>query len=108
MGENVPAAVVDALDGADDATLQAVIDYCRAELEAEEPDPEELTKADSEPPDEFEGDDEEWREVVEDTEAPARATLTTKEIKGNQYLYWQWSEDGTTKSEYIAPKNPKR
>lgn len=53
-------------------------------------------------------DTEEWADAVEDCDAPVRATLTTKTIKGNEYYYWQWSEDGTTRSEYIAPKNPKR
>jgi len=106
-----PSAVVDVLDGADDETLQAVIDYCQAELEREatsEDEPAEPTKADSEPPEEFEGDAEQWADAVNGSEAPARATLTEKEISGNRYLYWQWSEKGSTKSEYIAPKNPKR
>jgi|GEM_PF-3080930 hypothetical protein len=33
-----PAAVVDALDGADGETLQATIAYCEAKLEAEDED----------------------------------------------------------------------
>jgi hypothetical protein len=51
-----PAAVVDALDGADGETLQATIAYCEAKLEAEDED--EPTKAESEPPEAFEGDEE--------------------------------------------------
>ena len=49
-----------------------------------------------------------WADAVADSEAPGGATLTEKEISGNRYLYWQWSEDGKTKSEYVAPANPKR
>jgi hypothetical protein len=36
-------------------------------------------------------------------DAPTRATLTTKEINGNQYYYWQWREGDKIKSEYIQP-----
>lgn len=106
--DDVPPEVVDALNGATDATLQAVIEYCENELTPEDPTPEEPDQDEREPPEEFEGDADQWVDAVEGTEAPSRATLTEKEIKGNIYLYWQWSQDGATKSEYIAPKNPKR
>lgn len=99
-----PAAVVDALGGADDETLRATIAYCEAELASD--DIQEEAEPDREPPEEY--DEEQWAEAVEDVDAPARATLTTKDINGNRYYYYQWSEDGTTKSEYVAPVNPKR
>lgn len=101
-----PAEVVAALEGADDETLNATIAYCEAELAADEP--EEPEDADPERPEAFEGDDEQWETAVEDVDAPTRATVTVKTINDNQYLYYQWSEDGKTKSEYIAPVNPKR
>lgn len=97
-----PPDVVDALDDADDETLQAVIDYCQRELARS--DAEDEPERSNEPPEEFEGSPEQWATAVEDCEAPGRATLTTKTINDNQYLYWQWSEDGATKSEYICPK----
>lgn len=105
-----PAEVIDTLEGADEETLRATIRYCEQQLAQadSEPERESETKANSEPPEEFEGDDEQWAEAVSESEAPSRATLTQKTISGNVYLYWQWSEDGKTKSEYIAPKNPKR
>lgn len=104
--QNPPAAIVAELDGADDETLRATIAYCEAELEADDVDDEPDETRDL--PDAFEGDEEQWETAVEDVDAPARATVTTKEIKGYQYLYYQWSEDGKTKSEYIAPVNPKQ
>ena len=39
-------------------------------------------------------------------EAPAGATLTTKEINDNRYYYWQWREGDKVKSEYVKPVNP--
>ncbi|NKE37931.1 hypothetical protein GWG54_19450 [Natronococcus sp. JC468] len=41
-------------------------------------------------------------------DAPSNATLTTKEINGNRYYYWQWREGEKIKSEYIRPVDPKR
>lgn len=99
-----PAAVGAELKGADEETLRATIAYCEAQLADDDAEPE----RDDGPPEAFEGDEEQWDDAVDGTEAPARATVTTKEIKGNQYLYYQWSEDGSTMSEYIAPVNPKR
>jgi len=95
------------LEQADKATLKATIDYAESRLtedSVEEDDDSEETP--NQPPKEFEGDDEAWAEAIEGSQAPSRATLTTKLINDNEYLYWQWSEDGKTKSEYISPKNP--
>ncbi len=104
-----PAEIAARLDGADEETLRATIAYCEAQLEADDgEDVDDESERNQGPPDEFEGDAEQWADAVDDCEAPARATLTTKEINDNQYLYWQWSEDGKTKSEYVAPVNPKR
>jgi hypothetical protein len=57
--------------------------------------------------------DEEWGELVEEAREEAelyerKGTLTTNTIKGNEYVYLKWSEDGQTKSEYVAPVNPKQ
>jgi len=105
-----PAEIAARLDGADEETLRATIAYCEAQLEGNQDvdDGDEESERDDEPPAEFEGDAEQWAEAVDDCEAPSRATLTTKEINGNHYLYWQWSDNGKTKSEYVAPKNPKQ
>ncbi len=100
-----PAEIAARLDGADDATLRATIAYCEAQLETDDVDEAEADQK-RDQPDEY--DDEEWAEAVADCDAPARATLTTKEINGNQYYYWQWSEGENTRSEYIAPVNPKQ
>ncbi|MDG5761883.1 hypothetical protein QA600_21410 [Natronococcus sp. A-GB1] len=47
-------------------------------------------------------------ENLDRDDAPTSATLTTKEISGNQYYYWQWREGEKIKSEYIRPVDPKR
>lgn len=104
--EQPPAEIAARLDGADDETLRATIAYCEAQLENEDVEDTDEPVADPEAPEGY--DDEEWADAVEDCEAPARATLTTKEINGNQYYYWQWSEGEKTRSEYIAPVNPKQ
>mgnify|MGYP002760721558 FL=1 len=39
----------------------------------------------------------EWGKVVSDTDAPAKANLTTKSIDGNDYYYFQWRENGKIK-----------
>jgi len=41
-------------------------------------------------------------------EAPSNATLVTKNIDDRDYFYWNWREDNTVKSEYIAPVSPKK
>lgn len=45
----------------------------------------------------------EWAKAIDDTEAPPKATLTTKTINGDSYYYYQWRKDNKIKSEYIAP-----
>ncbi len=103
----LPDELRDILDDADPETLKATIEYADSQLSEEPSDSDDNEdEAPSEPPDEFKGDADAWTEAVSDTTAPSRATLTTKRINDNEYLYWQWSEDGSTKSEYIAPKNP--
>lgn len=44
----------------------------------------------------------------EPSEAPPKASITTKTIDGNPYYYYQWREGATVKSEYIAPVDSKR
>ena len=55
-------------------------------------------------PDEW-GDDA-WATALEETDAPPKATLTTKEIDGRKYFYYQWRDGSKIKSEYVAPVNP--
>ncbi|WP_158059478.1 hypothetical protein [Halorussus halophilus] len=51
-------------------------------------------------------DEETWTDTIEESEAPGRATLTTKEIDGRQYFYYQWREGDEIKSAYVAPVSP--
>jgi hypothetical protein len=44
-----------------------------------------------------------WPDDLDRQDAPSGATLTTKNINGNQYYYWQWREGEKIKSEYIRP-----
>lgn len=34
---------------------------------------------------------------------PSKATITTKEINGNRYHYWQWREGDKIRSKYKGP-----
>jgi hypothetical protein len=46
------------------------------------------------------------REAVDDERpdgVPGKASVVVKEIDGNRYEYWQWWEDGGTKSQYKGP-----
>jgi len=46
------------------------------------------------------------RETVDDERpdgVPGKASVVVKEIDGNRYEYWQWWEDGGTKSQYKGP-----
>jgi hypothetical protein len=50
------------------------------------------------------------REAVDDERrggVPGKASVVVKEIDGNRYEYWQWWEDGGTKSQYKGPANRK-
>jgi hypothetical protein len=103
----LPQQLRETLEEANDETLRATIEYAQAQLDEEPAETDDQSPGEpAEPPDEFDGDIDEWAAAIDDCDAPSRATLTTKQINGNQYLYWQWSENGSTKSEYIAPKNP--
>ena len=46
---------------------------------------------------------EEWGKIIDDSDAPPKATLTTKPIDGKEYYYYQWHSGGKVKSEYLAP-----
>ncbi|XGI84729.1 hypothetical protein ACEU6E_10455 (plasmid) [Halorutilales archaeon Cl-col2-1] len=48
-------------------------------------------------------DEDEWEDLVDDLDAPAKATLTVKTIEGSDYYYYQWREGEKIKSEYVAP-----
>jgi len=48
----------------------------------------------------------EWDEQLKDSNAPPRATLTTKTIDDREYYYYQWRDGDKIKSEYVAPVNP--
>ncbi len=54
-------------------------------------------------------DEEDDGDQVEETpddlpdDVPSKATITTKEINGNRYDYWQWRDGDQVKSKYKAP-----
>lgn len=86
---------------ADDVEREAIED-----LQEQGEDPQEV-------PDEFEGSDEEWQEVVHEAADKAdislqKGAVTTQEISGNLYHYLKWWADGATQSQYIAPANPSK
>ena len=106
--ETVPQYLGDGLQKQSPETLEEIADYAtelamarRRQLEAEIEENEVHVDG---VPDEWADDD--WTKVLEDTEAPAKATLTTKRIDGRDYYYYQWREGDKVRSEYLAPVSP--
>ena len=93
----LPADLVSALDGCSPTELREVADYAtelaahkeRAEEDDTGRDEDDATGSD-EAPDPPSG-------------VPAKATLTTKEINGNRYHYWQWRDGDKVRSKYKGP-----
>lgn len=106
--DDAPKYVREGLEKQDPDTLRDLAHYARALADYKEADAErqlEEQAADvDDVPEEWDAD--EWNETVEKADAPKRATLTTKEIDGRSYFYYQWREDDSIKSEYLAPVTP--
>jgi hypothetical protein len=106
--EDAPLYIIDGLQKQDPATLTALSSYVEqladekhAEMEAKL---EEREVEFDDSPDEWGQDD--WEAETANTEAPAKACVTTKTIDGRDYYYYQWRDGSQIKSEYIAPVNP--
>ncbi|MFC7060156.1 hypothetical protein [Halovenus salina] len=92
----LPADIVDTLNGYSPDQLQHVVDYAEelAEHKAREARLEEESAENDERPDNLPDD------------VPSKATITIKEINDNRYYYWQWREGDKIKSKYKGPVNP--
>lgn len=106
--EPIPQYLGDGLQKQSPETLEAIADYAtrlakakRARLDAEL---EEREANVDDAPDEW--DEGDWEKVLEDADAPPKATLTTKRIDGRDYYYYQWREGDSIISEYVAPVSP--
>jgi hypothetical protein len=108
--EGAPKYIKEGLKKQDIDVLTQLSDYCERLAAAKETELETEMEGEQvdegEVPDDWEGDRQEWEEAIATAEAPPKATVTTKEISGNKYLYWQWREGSEIRSEYIAPVNP--
>jgi len=106
----IPKYIADGLDKQDAQTLREIAGHAEAlaqwrEREAERELEERAAEVNEDgAPDEWDAD--EWRAVVEDADAPPKATLTTKTIDGRDYFYYQWREGDSIESEYVAPVIP--
>jgi hypothetical protein len=90
--DDLPPALVDALDDYSPALLRAVASYAEA-LATHREQTDESRERDDGPA--ASGDRPE--------SVPAKATLTVKEINDNRYYYWQWREGEKVKSKYEGP-----
>lgn len=93
---DLPEDVVETLDGYSPELLRDVAAYAEALADHRE------REARLE-----EADGEERRDAVDRSQppdgVPEKASLTTKEINGNRYYYWQWRDGDTIRSEYEGP-----
>lgn len=103
-----PAYAIDPLHRQDPEMLRKIADYAEKLAAAKE------IEAEAELAEEAVTDEDDDRVHPEDVEqevdddVPKKATLTTKNIDGNTYYYWQWREGDEIKSEYHRPVSPKR
>jgi hypothetical protein len=99
--------ILDGLDRQSPEELRTIADYAD-QLAAWEADQQATKQADSD------GDQDDVvaeRETVGDEipdGVPGKASVIVKEIDGNRYEYWQWWEDGGTKSQYKDPVSGNR
>jgi hypothetical protein len=89
---DLPTALVDALEACSPAQLSNVADYTEALAAYRE---REAAAADENL--DGEGTDDRPDDV------PAKASLTIKTINDNRYSYWQWREGDKIKSKYRGP-----
>jgi Ni/Co efflux regulator RcnB len=93
----LPPDLVSALDGCTPAQLRDIAGYASDLATHKERAADEETDSD--------GEEEDATETAPDppSDVPARATLTTKEINGHRYHYWQWRDGDTIRSKYRGP-----
>jgi len=94
----LPAAIVDTLNGYPPEQLEAVAQYAEDLAEhkvraAHREDTHATDEADTRPDD-----------LPDDV--PLKATITIKEINDNRYYYWQWRDGDKIRSQYKEPVNP--
>ncbi len=94
----LPADIVDTLNGCSPDQLQHVARYAEAVAEHKE--------REARLNEESEEDEIEERPDDLPDDVPAKATITIKEINDNRYYYWQWREGDTVTSKYKGPVNP--
>lgn len=94
---NLPADILDALNGYSSGQLRHVTRY--AEELAEYKERTDRLESDS---------DDEVEERPDDLpdDVPSKATITIKEINDNRYYYWQWRDGDRVTSKYKGPVNP--
>jgi hypothetical protein len=92
--------------------VTAVIDWktMEAQRRMEEQAVQRTPQGDS-PPDDWDGDPDQWSEALEEAYdeidiSAGKGTITTKEIDGRRYYYLQWREGSDVVSKYIAPVSP--
>lgn len=103
MSHPIPDDVAEALEDLNASQLRRVAEVA-SDLadEAEKQDDNSNKKSKAEIKHDVDADD------FDRKDAPVGATLVTKNIDDRDYYYWNWRADGTVKSEYICPVNPKR
>jgi hypothetical protein len=93
----LPDDLVSALDGCSPTELRELAGYA-TELAAHK------ERANEEDTDSDEDDENGTAEAPDPPSGvPAKATLTTKEINGNRYHYWQWRDGDKVRSKYKGP-----
>ncbi len=106
--ESAPKYLREGLPKQDPETLRAIAEFAEAYADYRERQLEERVErasvGDQVPPEGW--TDPEWEATTEDVDAPEKASLTVKTINDNDYLYYQWREGDSVKSEYVAPVDP--
>ncbi|NEU59166.1 hypothetical protein [Halorussus sp. MSC15.2] len=91
----LPTDIVDTLNDSSPEVLRHVASYAEELAEHRE---REARLAEKENEDDIE---EQLDDLPEDV--PSKATITTKEINGNRYYYWQWRDGDKIRSQYKGP-----
>lgn len=115
--DSIPNYILEGLERQDAETLRAIARHSlrlAISLEAEaQRELEQQTEGESleDPPDDWEGDDDEWEATVREARAekdiPSKAYRHVKTINGRDYVYAHWREGGDSiETEYICPVVP--
>lgn len=114
--EDIPKYLREGLENQSAEDLRGIAAYAEQladekEAEAERELEDQTDQETDETPDGW-GDDE-WSETLDEALGkadipPSKGTLTTKTIDGKQYIYLQWREGSSVKSQYVAPVSPSK